>query len=128
MSWYTEGTDIRPDLRFAVSQDGRRFGPPKRLHTSATSIPDNARMAVDPAGRAVVVWEESTAVRRRVLLRYTLDAGRTLSPIHVLSTAIKASAPDITFSPDGSFLVAWYEEQFPFLKTVVQPIRIAPAR
>ena len=54
-------------------------------------------MAVDPAGRAVIVWEESTAVRRRILLRYTTDGGRTLSPIHVLSTAIKAWAPDIAF-------------------------------
>ena len=128
MSWYTEGSDIRPDLKFAVSTDGRRFGPPKRLHTSATAIPDQARMAVDPAGRAVIVWEESTAVRRRILLRYTLDAGRTLSPIRVLSTAIKAYAPDIAFAPDGSFLVAWHEEQFPFLKTVVQPARIPKAR
>jgi hypothetical protein len=49
MSWYTEGTDIRPDLRFAVS-------------------------------------------------------------------------------PDGTFLVAWHEEQFPHLKTVVQPVRIPKAR
>jgi hypothetical protein len=128
MSWYTEGSDIRPDLKFAVSTDGRRFGPPKRLHTSATSIPDQARMAVDPAGRAVIVWEESTAVRRRILLRYTLDAGRTLSPIRVLSTAIKAYAPDIAFAPDGNFLVAWHEEQFPFLKTVVQPVRLPKAR
>jgi hypothetical protein len=128
MSWYTEGSDIRPDLKFAVSTDGRRFGAPKRLHTSATSIPDQARMAVDPAGRAVVVWEESTAVRRRILLRYTLDGGRTLSPIRVLSTAIKAYSPDITFAPDGSFLVAWHEEQFPFLKTVVQPVRLPKAR
>jgi len=128
MSWYTEGSDIRPDLKFAVSADGERFGPPKRLHTSATSIPDQARMAVDPAGRAVIVWEESTAVSRRILLRYTVDAGRTLSPIRVLSTAIKAYAPDITFAPDGSFLVAWHEEAFPFLKTVVQPVRIPKAR
>ncbi|HET9854805.1 MAG TPA: sialidase family protein, partial [Methylomirabilota bacterium] len=118
MTWYTEGSDIRPDLKFAVSTDGRRFGPPRRLHTSATSIPDQARMAVDPAGRAVIVWEESTAVRRRILLRYTLDAGRTLSSLRVLSNAIKASSPDIAFAPDGSFLVAWHEEQFPFLKTV----------
>jgi len=128
MSWYTEGSDIRPDLKFAVSTDGRRFGPPKRLHTSATSIPDQARMAVDPAGRAVIVWEESTAVRRRILLRYTVDAGRTLSPIRVLSTAIKGYSPDATFAPDGSFLVAWHEEQFPFLKTVVQPVRLPKAR
>jgi hypothetical protein len=128
VSWYTEGSDIGPDLRFAVSQDGRRFGPPRRLHTGTTSIPDNARMAVDPAGRAVVVWEESTAVRRRILLRYTADAGRTLSPIHVLSGAIKAYAPDIAFAPDGSFLVAWHEERFPFLVTVVLPVRIPGAR
>jgi hypothetical protein len=128
MSWYTEGSDIRPDLRFAISEDGRRFGPPRRLHTSATSIPDNARMAVDPAGRAVVVWEESTAVRRRILLRYTADGGKTLSPIHVLSGAIKAYQPDVALAPDGSFLVAWHEEQFPFLKTVVQPVRIPTAR
>jgi len=128
MSWYTEGTDIRPDLRFAVSTDGRRFGLARRLHTSATSIPDNARMAVDPAGRAVVVWEESTAVRRRILLRYTLDAGRTLSPIHVLSSAIKAYSPDVAFAGDGSFLVAWHEEKFPALQTVVQPVRLPGAR
>ena len=128
MSWYTEGTDIRPDLRFAISEDGRRFGPARRLHTSATSIPDNARMAVDPAGRAVVVWEESTAVRRRILLRYTADGGKSLSPIHVLSGAIKAYQPDVAFAPDGSFLVAWHEEQFPFLKTVVQPVRVPTAR
>jgi hypothetical protein len=100
MSWYTEGTDIRPDLRFAVSA----------------------------AGRAVIVWEESTAVRRRILLRYTSDAGRTLSPVRVLSGAIRAYAPDVAFAGDGSFLVAWHEEQFPFLKTVVQPVRLPVTR
>lgn len=128
MSWYTEGSDIRPDLKFAVSTDGQRFGPSRRLHTSATSIPDHARMAVDPAGRAVIVWEESTAVRRRILLRYTLDGGRTLSPVRVLSSSIKAYSPDIAFAPDGSFLVAWHEEQFPFLKTIVQPVLLPKAR
>jgi hypothetical protein len=51
-----------------------------------------------------------------------------LSPIRVLSTAIKAYFPDIAFAPDGSFLVAWHEEQFPFLKTVVQPVRLPKAR
>ena len=127
-SWYTEGKQARPDLYFAVSEDGRRFGPPRRLHTSATSIPDHARMAVDREGRAVVVWEDSTAVRRRVLLRYTPDGGRTLSPIQTLSTAVKAWEPDIAVARDGSFVVAWHEEQFPFVKTVVQAVRLAPAR
>jgi hypothetical protein len=127
-SWYTEGTDVRPDLIFAVSEDGRRFGPRRRLHTSATSIPDHARMAVAPDGRAAVVWEDATAVRRRVLLRYTADGGRTLSPIHALSTAVRAYAPDIAVARDGSFVVAWQEEQFPHIKTMVQAVRIAAAR
>jgi hypothetical protein len=34
----------------------------------------------------------------------------------------------VAFAPDGSFLVAWHEEQFPFLKTVVQTVRIPGAR
>ena len=79
-SWYTEGEQARPDLYFATSADGRRFGPPRRLHTSATSIPDHARMAVDREGRAVIVWEDSTAVRRRVLLRYAPTEGARSGP------------------------------------------------
>jgi hypothetical protein len=51
-----------------------------------------------------------------------------LSKTHVLSTAIKGYSPDIAFAPDGAFLVAWHEEQFPFLKTVVQPVRLPSAR
>jgi len=81
-------------------------------------------MAVHPDGRAAIVWEDSTAVRRRILLRYTADGGRTLSPIQALSSAIKAYAPDIAIARDGSFVVAWHEEQFPFVKTVVQTVRI----
>jgi hypothetical protein len=127
-SWYTEGRDARPDLYFATSDDGRRFGPRRRLHTSATSIPDHARMAVDRDGRAAVVWEDSTAVRRRILLRYTVDGGRTLSPIHTLSTAIKAWEPDIVVGRDGTFVVAWHEAQFPSVTTVVQPVRLDGAR
>jgi hypothetical protein len=123
-TWYTEGAQARPDLYFATSEDGRTFGPKRRLHTSATSIPDHARMAVQRDGRAVIVWEDSTAVRRRILLRYTADGGRTLSPIHTLSTAIKAREPDVGVAPDGSFLVAWHEEQFPSVRTVVQPVRV----
>jgi hypothetical protein len=128
-TWYTEETQARPDLYFATSEDGRTFGPKRRLHTSATSIPDHARMAVSQDGRAVIVWEDSTAVRRRILLRYTADGGRTLSAIQPLSTAIKAWEPDVAVAPDGSFLVAWHEEQFPSIRTVVQPVRVgAPAQ
>lgn len=123
-SWYTEGNNEQPRLLFAVSTDGRTFTPPQRLDHSATSIPDHPRLVVDAAGRMAVVWEDSTAVRRRVLLRYSTDGGATLSPIHSLSQALKAYAPDITVAPNGDFVAVWHEEQFPAVKTVVQPLQL----
>jgi outer membrane protein assembly factor BamB len=121
--WYTEATEGRPDVLFATSTDGRRFSPPRRLHRAPGSIPDQARLAVDAAGRGVVVWEDSTAVRRRVVLRTTRDGGRTLSPPQSLSPAIKAFAPAVATTP-GGFIIVWHEEQFPSIKTVVQTLTL----
>lgn len=124
LTWYTEGGQGKPAVLFARSADGQRFTAPQRLDTSTGSIPDHVRMAVDVAGRAVVVWEDATAVRRRVLLRYTTDGGRTFSPAQSLSPALKAYAPDVSVSPSGGFVVVWHEEQFPVIKTVVQPLQL----
>lgn len=118
--WYTEGTRNEPDVLYAVSDDGRRFGTPRRVHVSSTSIPDHPQIAVDASGRATIVWEDSTAVRRRVLLRETTATG--LGPVRVLSQAIKAYAPDMTVSADGDTFVAWHEEQFPRTKTIVMRV------
>jgi hypothetical protein len=126
-TWYTEGAEGRPDLLFAIAEAGGRFGPGRRLTTSTTSIPDHARMAVGRDGRAAIAWEDATAVRRRILLRSTAG-GRALSPIHTLSTAIKAWQPDVAAAGDGRFLVAWHEERFPRVTTVVQAIEIAAPR
>jgi hypothetical protein len=115
--WYTEGTRNEPAVLYAVAADGRTFGAPRRVHVSATSIPDHARLAVAADGRGVIVWEDVTAVRRRVLLRETTAAG--LGPVRVLSQAVKAYAPDVAAAPDGGAIVAWHEEQFPRTKTVV---------
>ena len=119
--WYTEGTRNEPDVLYAVSDDGRRFGAPRRVHVSSTSIPDHPRLAVDARGRAIIVWEDATAVRRRVLMRETTASG--LGPVRVLSQAIKAYAPDMTINADGDAFVAWHEEQFPQTKTII--LRIA---
>ena len=54
-----------------------------------------------PAGRGVVVWEDSTAVRRRILLRSIGEGGRSLGPVQVLSQAIKAWTPDVAVARDG---------------------------
>jgi hypothetical protein len=116
--WYTEGTADRPDVLLATAPDGRLFGAPQRVHTATGSVPDHARLAVDARGRGVVVWEDSTAVRRRILLRSIGEGGRSLGPVRTLSQAIKAWAPDVAVAPDG-FVVAWHEEQFPVTKTIV---------
>jgi len=116
--WYTEGAAGRPDVLFATAPDGRRFGAPRRVHTATGSVPDHARLAIDAGGRGIVVWEDSTAVRRRILLRSVAEGGRSLGPVRALSTAIKAWAPDVAIVP-GGFLVAWHEEQFPSTKTIV---------
>jgi len=109
--WYTEGTRSEPDVLYATSADGARFGTPRRVHVSSTSIPDHPRIAVDAGGRAVIVWEDSTAVRRRVL-----------------SQAVKAYAPDVAMSAAGEPIVAWHEEQFPQTKTVILRLGAGPAR
>jgi hypothetical protein len=119
--WYTEGAGGRPDVLFATAPDGKRFGAPRRVHTATGSVPDHARLAIDASGRGIVVWEDSTAVRRRILLRSVAEGGRSLGPVRTLSQAIKAWAPDVVVVP-GGFLVAWHEEQFPATKTIVQPV------
>jgi hypothetical protein len=123
--WYTEGTRNQPDVLYAVAADGQRFGAPQRVHVSTTSIPDHARLAVNGAGHAVIVWEDSTAVRRRVLTRETTANGG-LGPVRVLSQAVKAYAPDVTVAPDGRAVVAWHEEQFPATKTVIVRLDAGP--
>jgi hypothetical protein len=117
--WYTEATADRPDVLFAVAADGQHFGSPRRVHTATGSVPDHARLAMDATGRGIVVWEDSTAVRRRILLRSIGEGGRSLGPVLVLSQAIKAWMPDVAVARDG-FIVAWHEEQFPATKTIVR--------
>jgi hypothetical protein len=125
--WYTEATADRPDVLLSVAPDGRRFGPPRRVTSGGGSVPDQPRIAIGADGRGIVVWEDSTAVRRRILLRSIGEGGRTLGPVRSLSKAIKAWAPDVAVVP-GGFLVAWHEERFPAVRTIVQQISVEEAR
>lgn len=114
---HAEGTRNEPDILYAIAPEGQRFGAPRRIHVSASSIPDHARLALVGDGNAVVVWEDSTAVRRRVMLREITPAG--VGPVRTLSGAVKAYAPDVSRAPDGDIFVAWHEERFPKTVTVV---------
>jgi hypothetical protein len=74
-----------------------------------------------------VVWEDLTAVRRRVVMRTTVDGGRTLSPPQTLTQAVKAFAPEVAVAP-GGFVIVWHEEQFPSIKTVIHPVTLGEVR
>jgi hypothetical protein len=119
-AWYTEGRNETPRVLFATSTDGRGFDVPRQITGAAGAVPDHVRLAVNGQGTVVVVWEDSTAVRRRIRLRTSLDGGRSFSPPQSLSTAVKAYAPDVVAAPNGDFVAVWHEEQFPVTKTVVQ--------
>ena len=102
-AWYTEGRREVPSMFLATSTDGRRFGAPIRINPSTATIPDQVRLAVNSGGQVVVVWEDATAVRRRILLRASFDGGRTLGPVQTLSKAVKAFSPDVAVTPTGRF-------------------------
>jgi hypothetical protein len=129
-AWYTEGGDGRPKILLAVAPDGRRFGRPVQVNASAGSTPDHPRLAVAPEGVAVVAWVEATAVRHRVLVRYSTDGGRTLGPERMLSEIVKESAseivPDIAVTPDGAFVIAWHEERPTSATLILQTLRVQP--
>jgi hypothetical protein len=127
-AWYTEGRDEFPRLRFAACLDGKTFLPPVELRENKGSIPDHVRIATDGPGKAAVVWLEGTAVRQRVLLRRTADAGRTFSDPVVLSEGPKASAPSLVALPSGDFVAAWDEIRWPTLVTIVREFRQEPPK
>jgi hypothetical protein len=78
------------------------------------------RLGVTADGRVLVVWEDATAVRRRIVARASTDGGKTFGPVEPLSSAVKAWSPALAVTADGGFVVAWLEEEFPVTRAVVQ--------
>ena len=58
---------------------GRHFPGKMQLNRSKGTFPDHPQMAVDPAGRIAVIWEEQSPVRREVVVSYSLDRGRSFN-------------------------------------------------
>jgi hypothetical protein len=127
LAWYTEGEDAKPSLRLAVAEAGAPAGPPRSLPADAGALQDQPAIAVGADGAGLVVWESFTAVRRQVVAGELAEAGRALGAPQALSSAMKAFSPAVAAAPGGGFWVAWHEEAFPSLKTVVQRRRPAPA-
>ena len=88
--------------------------------------------------QSAMVTRQGTLFASDLHLSRSLDGGQNFdSPIrinedqpisHSFSQAIKAYAPDVAVSPTGDVVVIWHEEQFPAIKTVVQPVRLDERR
>lgn len=124
--WYTEGADETPAVYVATSDDqGRTFAPKRNLNLSKGTFPDHPQMAVDGAGRIVVVWEEQSPVRREVVLSYSVDRGKTFSRPQKLNDK-KGQSPTVSMNEEGLVALAWLEHAMPGHKMVVQTVQLPP--
>ncbi len=121
VAWYTEGTDEQPRMLFSTSDDhGKTFTPPISLSTSSSSLPDQIRMAVHPDGAVVAVWEEVTGVRKRVVMRLSMDRGANFGPVQALSQGSKAETPTVAIHENGAVGISWSEHSWPNNRIMLQ--------
>jgi hypothetical protein len=85
-------------------------------------------MAVHPNGMVVAVWEEVTGVRKRAVMRVSLDRGRTFAPVQALSDGAKAETPTVAIHDSGVMAVSWTEHAWPNNRIVVQLGRLDVAQ
>jgi hypothetical protein len=85
-----------------------------------TSLPDQLRMVVHPDGAVVAVWEEVTGVRKRTVMRVSMNRGATFGPVQTLSDGVKAETPTVAVHPGGAVAVAWTEHAWPYNRLIVQ--------
>ena len=77
-------------------------------------------MAVHSDGAVIAVWEEVTGVRKRTVMRVSLDRGRTFGSVQILSDGAKAETPTVAVHPNGTIALAWSEHAWPHNRLVVQ--------
>lgn len=122
--WYTEGADEIPAIYLAYSDDrGKTFSQKRQLNGGKGTFPDHPQMAVDPAGRVVVVWEEQSPVRRDVVVSASLDHGETFTLPQKLNEK-KGQTPSVAVNRRGVFAVGWMEHAMPAHRMVFQTLRL----
>jgi len=118
--WYTEGADETPAIYLAYSDDqGKTFSRKQRLNRSKGTFPDHPQMAVDPAGRVAVVWEEQSPVRREVVVSFSLDRGRSFNPPIKLNEK-NGQTPTVAINQHGTVVMGWKEHSMPAHRLVIQ--------
>ncbi len=121
--WYTEGADETPAIYLAYSDDqGQTFSAKKQLNRSKGTFPDHPQMAVDPAGRIAVIWEEQSPVRREVVVSYSLDRGRSFNAPIKLNEK-NGQTPTVAVNQHGTVVMGWKEHAMPAHRLVIQTLQ-----
>ncbi|MBX3330324.1 MAG: exo-alpha-sialidase [Nitrospira sp.] len=121
--WYTEGADETPAIYLAYSDDqGKTFSAKKQLNRSKGTFPDHPQMAVDPAGRIAVIWEEQSPVRREVVVSYSLDRGRSFNEPIKLNEK-NGQTPAVAVNQQGTVVMGWKEHAMPAHRLVIQTMQ-----
>ncbi|HEU5407011.1 MAG TPA: sialidase family protein, partial [Nitrospira sp.] len=118
--WYTEGADETPAIYLAYSDDqGKTFSTKKQLNRSKGTFPDHPQMAVDPAGKIAVIWEEQSPVRREVVVSYSLDRGQSFNAPVKLNEK-NGQTPTVAVNQHGTVVMGWKEHAMPAHRLVIQ--------
>lgn len=125
--WYTEGADETPAVYVAYSDDrGKSFSSKRQLNRAKGTFPDHPQMAVDPAGRIAVVWEEQSPVRREVVISYSLDRGESFSTPVKLNEK-NGQTPTVAVNRQGTVVMGWKEHAMPAHRLVIQTMQLPSA-
>jgi hypothetical protein len=126
--WYTEGADEVPAIYLAYSDDqGKTFSTKRQLNRSKGTFPDHPQMAVDPAGRIVVIWEEQSPVRREVVASFSLDRGQSFNAPIKLNEK-NGQTPTVAVNHHGTVVMGWKEHAMPAHRLVTQTLQFPPQR
>lgn len=121
--WYTEGSDETPAIYLAYSDDqGKTFSDKKQLNRSKGTFPDHPQMAVDPAGRIAVIWEEQSPVRREIVVSYSLDRGRSFNAPIKLNEK-NGQTPAVAVNQHGTVVMGWKEHAMPAHRLAIQTLQ-----
>lgn len=110
IAWWT-GKEGAPGVYYArTAAAGLDFGEAIPLGTAQFSRPAHVQLALGKGGRVVTVWDDGREDPSRVLVRVSIDGGRSFAaPVVASDTTVAAGYPVFGLSGD-SLTIAWSQQ------------------
>jgi hypothetical protein len=95
------GGEPQGALFYTSTRDGHSFAARTRIPTLGSAKPSHPQIALDPAGRLFVAWDESVDGKRVAALREIMPGGVTFGPIITLDGGAPGMYPMLATTSDG---------------------------